>query len=161
MADSRSNRKDTHENLDLPAAADVTLRRRPAARPRPRTFLFAAFSQCNRRSKKEPRQTSCRGSRIHTSIKRSGQEVAVSANGERPSRGIGFVPNPAAEGVGGEAGRRAARTSDDARSSLCAVQVLVYGFHAQVERLGHVPLSAGADAPGLPVVVAARVSNRQ
>src|SRR5580704_1319657 len=98
MAYSRSNREDTHESLDLSAAADVTLRRRATARQRPRTFLVAAFSQCNRRSKKEPRQTSCRGSRIHTSIKRSGQEVAVSAQSDRPVGRTCFVHSRAARG---------------------------------------------------------------
>src|ERR1700722_16378235 len=131
MASSRSNRQDTHENLDLSAAADVTLRRRPTARQRPRTFLVAAFSQCNRRSKKEPRQTSCRGSRIHTSIKRSGQEVAVSTNADRPIGGGRCVDNPAAEGGAGEAGR----SNNRAGSGRRTVQLRVQDFHAQVERL--------------------------
>src|ERR1700730_7899360 len=162
MASSRSNRKDTHENLDLSAADDVTLRRRPAARQRPRPdaenfdeevstpaqpcwpgafqqkatvpsrwtsmrpFLAAAFSQCRRRSKKEPRQTSCRGSRIHTSIKRSGQEVAVSANADQPVGRARFVHSRAAEGVGGEAGR----TNDKAGSGRRTVELGVQDFHA-------------------------------
>ena len=57
----------------------------------------AAFSQCRRRSKKEPRQTSCQGSRFHTSIKRSGQEVAVSANGDRPVARSVFLTDRTAE----------------------------------------------------------------
>ena len=39
-------------------------------------------------------------------------------------------------------------------AGLGAVELLVDRFHADVEALGHVPLQARTDAPGVPVVAA-------
>src|SRR5580704_5852573 len=112
-----------------------------------RVPVGANSSRVTPATKKNPRRRTAGGDQSHTSIKRSGQEVAVSANADHPVAGV------VRQGGGAAEGRRS--TQESSRGvERSAVQVLVEHFHAQVERLGHVPLGARADAPHGPVVVA-------
>src|SRR5258708_40053519 len=74
-------------------------------------------------NKKSPARGPAGDRRIYTVIKRSGQEVAMSANGDRPSRRVGLVHCRAAEAEAGYCW-----TSNEARSGLRALQVGVQHF---------------------------------
>ena len=119
-----------------------------------RVFVHGHLPQEHVTKKKIPGGGAAGDRRIHTSIKRSGQEVAVCAKGHRPVGLVGDGQRADWAGDGRVARHKAGR-------GLGTVHLLIQHFDAEVERLGHVPLRTATDAPRRPVVVATGRSGRE
>src|SRR5262249_23023932 len=83
------------------------------------------------------------------------EEAAVNTDWARPSGGVSY------SGALVGCCRDGAATSDEASRRIHAIDSQVRDVNTQIEVLGHVPLSARANKPPFPVVLAANCSSRE